>query len=82
MPEATKPAVTIWSTDCHPAIVWRFEMVCPICFQLGMTAVNYELNQLVKHIATRHPKEAALVGVGGTIALLFFGPKLWRAIAR
>lgn len=57
-------------------------MVCPICFQLGMTAVNYELNQLVKHIATRHPKEAAIVAVGGTIALLFFGPKLWRAMSR
>ena len=57
-------------------------MVCPICFQLGMTAVNYELHQLVKHIAIRHPKGAAVVGVGGTMALLFFGPKLWRAIAR
>lgn len=57
-------------------------MVCPICFQLGMTAVNYELNQLVKHLATQHPKEAAVVGIGGTIALLLFGPKLWRAITR
>ena len=57
-------------------------MVCPICFQLGMTAVSYELNQLVKHIATRHPKEAAVVGVGGTIALLLAGPKLLKAITR
>jgi len=47
-----------------------------------MTAVNYELNQLVKHLATQHPKEAAVVGIGGTIALLLFGPKLWRAITR
>jgi hypothetical protein len=47
-----------------------------------MTAVNYELNQLVKHIAIRHPKEAAVIGAGGTIALLLLGPKLWRAITR
>ena len=57
-------------------------MVCPICFQLGMTASNYELSQLVKHIAARHPKEAVVVGVGGTIGLLWLGPKLWRALAR
>ena len=57
-------------------------MVCPICFQLSMAAANYELDQLVKHIAKQHPKEAGVVGVLGGVILLLVGPKLWRELIR
>jgi hypothetical protein len=55
-------------------------MVCPFCFQVGMAAANYELGALVKHIARRHPWRGVLVSVVGTVVIVRFGPRVWRAI--
>ena len=55
-------------------------MVCPFCLQAGMAAANYELSALVKHIGRRHPFEGLLVGVVGTLAIAWGGPKAWKAL--
>ena len=55
-------------------------MVCPFCLQFGLMAANYELSQLVKHIAKRHPAEGAVVGLVGGAIIAWAGPKVWRAV--
>jgi len=55
-------------------------MVCPLCLQLGMAAANYELNTLVQHIGRRHPFEAILVAIFGTVLIIWAGPKIWRVV--
>jgi len=53
-------------------------MVCPFCLELGMTAANYELGALVRHIARRHPLQGLVVGVVGAAVIAWGGPKIWR----
>jgi hypothetical protein len=48
--------------------------------QRGMAAANYELDALVKHISKNHPKEGAAVSIVAAALLIWFGPKVWRAI--
>jgi hypothetical protein len=55
-------------------------MVCPICLQVGEAAVSYELDQLVKHIARRHPLEGLLITVVGAILIAWGGPKVLRSL--
>lgn len=53
-------------------------MACPFCLQLGMTAANYELGALVKHISKHHPVEGIVVGLVGAAFIAWAGPKVWR----
>ena len=53
-------------------------MVCPFCVEAGMAAANYELGELVKHIARRHPFEGLVVSIVGTLLIAWGGPKLIR----
>ena len=55
-------------------------MVCPICLQLGLTAANYELDVLVKHIAKRHPVQGIVIGIVGAALITWGGPKVWRTL--
>jgi len=43
-----------------------------------MAAANYELAELVKHIARRHPVEGLVVGVISTLLIVWGGPKIIR----
>lgn len=53
-------------------------MVCPFCVEAGVAAANYELAELVKHIAKRHPVEGLVVSIIGTVLIAWGGPKLIR----
>lgn len=55
-------------------------MVCPLCLQAGMAAANYELGDLVRHIARRHPLEGLFVSIVGTILIAWGGPKIYRSL--
>jgi hypothetical protein len=57
------------------------EVVCPFCLEAGMAAANYELADLVKHIARRHPLEGLVVSVVGTILIAWAGPKIARSLS-
>jgi hypothetical protein len=46
-----------------------------------MAAANYELSQLVKHIARRHPLEGLVVSIAGTLLIAWGGPKLIRNLS-
>ncbi len=43
-----------------------------------MAAANYELGELVKHIARRHPFEGLVVSIVGTLLIAWGCPKLIR----
>ena len=62
------------STDA----IRRYRMVCPFCVEAGVAAANYELAELVKHIAKRHPVEGLVVSIIGTVLIAWGGPKLIR----
>ncbi len=55
-------------------------MVCPFCLQLGIAAANYELDNLVRHIAKRHPLDGLLISVLGAALIAWGGPKVRRAL--
>jgi len=55
-------------------------MLCPFCLQVGEAAVNYELAQLVKHVARRHPVEGLVITVVGAILIAWGGPKVLRSL--
>jgi hypothetical protein len=55
-------------------------VVCPFCVEAGMTAANYELAELVKHIARRHPIEGLVVSIVGTVLIAWGGPKIYRSL--
>lgn len=55
-------------------------MICPLCLQAGMAAANYELADLVKHIARHHPLEGLVVSIVGTILIAWGGPKIYRSL--
>ena len=55
-------------------------MVCPLCLQAGMAAANYELSDLVKHIARRHPLEGLFVGIVGAFLIAWGGPKIYKGL--
>jgi hypothetical protein len=55
-------------------------VICPFCLQAGMAAANYELADLVKHVARRHPLEGFVVSIVGTILIAWGGPKIYRSL--
>jgi len=57
------------------------KVVCPFCLEAGMAAANYELADLVKHIARKHPLEGLVVSVVGTILIAWAGPKIARSLS-
>ena len=55
-------------------------MVCPFCYQVGLAAATYEVDELARHISKRHPKEGWVISIILSAVVAWAAPKVWRAI--